>query len=332
MLSSSAVGSSLNSESNPASLSSSFVQLGGPMGDGLNNALEQESIAAFDELGAPFSLPADSRTIAAAGPSLPTRLKHFLAPPLPDSALQTWQFDFKTDALATEGGHLALTEGASRLVLNTPHGFSATLFQTPEEQDPLRGLKLSWSPDAFPALSLGAGYLHEQDALLGSEASGAFGHLSAQTLFLAAELSTTTPQGWQLAAQGEIGQVNPSAAQSQFITGLSTLSTSAFRLQARKPFANGTALSLSLASPLRVNSGTATLSLPTGRTKEGIVLGKTISAPLVPTGQQLDLTAMVELPFAGGDLSLAATRSTQPQHQRSAPPEWTFFTGYRTKW
>ena len=60
--------------------------------------------------------------------------------------------------------------------------------------------------------------------------------------------------------------------------------------------------------------------------------GATLSAPLVPSGWQLDLSAQMDLPWLGGDLSLGATRSAQPQHQQSAAPEWTFFTGYRTAW
>ena len=70
---------------------------------------------------------------------------------------------------------------------------------------------------------------------------------------------------------------------------------------------------------LRVESGGASLSLPTGRTKDGLVVGTDINAPLSPSGRQLDLTAQVDLPLLGGELSLAATHSRQPQHQKGAP-------------
>ena len=84
---------------------------------------------------------------------------------------------------------------------------------------------------------------------------------------------------------------------------------------------------------LRVDSGAAALSLPTGCTPEGIVVGQEVSASLVPSGRQLDLTAMVELPLAEETtLSLGATRSQQPEHQQAAEAEWTFFTGWRAKW
>ena len=95
---------------------------------------------------------------------------------------------------------------------------------------------------------------------------------------------------------------------------------------------NGASFRLALSQPLRVESGAASLSLPTGRTKDGLVVGTDLSAPLSPSGRQLDLTAQLDLPLLGGDLSLAATHNQQPQHQQDAEGQWTFFTGYRANW
>ena len=325
---SSAVGSG-------ASIDSSFIQLGGPLGDGLTQSLGQQEIAAFDTLGAPFWFPAASFTVPSKGVSISTRLNHFLAPYQPRSLPSSWKLDFKPDAFAGEGGHLSLTNGASRFTIASPNGFAATAFHHPSDNDnqsPLTGLALSWTPVPLPDITIQAGVLDEQNSLLGSKANGAFGHLSGQTLFLSAGLNTTMPWGWQLAAQGELGVVNPSIGSSQFINDISSLSTSAFRLQASKALPHGGSFRLSLAQPLRVDRGTAGLSLPTGRTHEGIVLGQDVSASLVPTGRQLDLTAMVEFPLAEETyLSLGATRSQQPQHQQAAEAEWTFFTGWRAK-
>ena len=128
-------------------------------------------------------------------------------------------------------------------------------------------------------LSIDAGYINEPESLLGSRANGAFGRLSAETLFLGAGLNTA---------------VGP--------------------------------------QPLRVDGGTAAFSLPTGRTQDGVVTGTSFSSPLAPSGRQLDLTTTLELPLAGGDLSLGVTRSHQPGHQHTAAPEWSFFTGYRSTW
>ena len=315
-------------------LSSTSLSLGSAMGDGLTEALAQQEIAAFDSLGAPFWFSAGSFTLPGEGPSLAARFQQFLAPAVEHATPEKWQVDFQSSAPALEAGHLALTHGADRLSFHGPQGLSATLFQRSPDYDqaPLAGVALSWNPQSLPALSLSAGYLHEPEELLGSQGSGAFGELSGHTLFLSTELDTTTPQGWELSAQGEVGMVTPAVARSQFISDISTLTSSAFRLQARKPLENGVAFRLALSQPLRVESGAAALSLPTGRTKEGLVVGTDLSAPLSPSGRQLDLTAQLDLPLLGGELSLAATHSRQPQHQKGADHQWTFFTGYRANW
>ncbi|MXW39808.1 MAG: S8 family serine peptidase [Synechococcus sp. SB0668_bin_15] len=320
-------GSSLGN-SDGAGMATSFVSLGSALGDSLPQSLHQQEIAAFDGLGAPFWLEASNFTVPSDGASVATRLNRFLAPPQRPAIPENWQFDFQEKATATETGHLALTHGASRFTVAGPQGTAATLFHKPQD---LEGLTLSWTPTSLPAFTMEAGYLNENQSLLGSRGSGAFGQFSGQTLFLGAGLDAAFGD-WQLAAEGEIGQVNPSLSHSQFIDAISPLSTSAFRLAASRPFVKGSTLRFSLSAPLRVHSGAASLSLPTGRTQGGTVVGTTLSAPLVPSGRQLDLSAQLDLPLAGGDLSLGATRSTQPRHQQSAAPEWTFFTGYRATW
>ena len=327
-------GDSVGGQGGGVELSSTSLSLGSAMGDGLSEALAWQEIAAFDSLGAPFWFSAGSFTLPGEGPSLAARFQQFLAPAVEPTIPEKWQVGFQSSAPALEAGHLALTHGADRLSFHGPQGLSATLFQRSADYDqaPLAGVAVSWNPQALPALSLAAGYLQEQEELLGSQGSGAFGELSGHTLFLSAELDTTTSQGWQLSAQGEVGMVNPAVARSQFISDISTLTSSAFRLQAHKPFSNGSAFRLALSQPLRVESGAAALSLPTGRTKDGLVVGTDLNAPLSPSGRQLDITAQVDLPLLGGELSLAATHSQQPQHQQGAEGQWTFFTGYRANW
>ena len=316
-----------------APVTASVMTAGPAMGDSLNQALDEQEIAAFDSLGAPFWYEAGDFTVPSEGATVATRLNRFLAVPRQHTSTATWRLDLHEDAPATTTGHLGLTHGASQLSLAAPRGLSAAAFLRSLDRDaPLGGLTLSWTPAPLPSLTIGAGYLHEQKSLLGSQGRGAFGSLSGETLFLSARLTAATPQGWQLAAEGELGMVDPSVAGSQFISGISSLSTSAFSLKASRPLPNGSTLRIGLAQPLRVESGAMTLSLPTGRTQGGVVTGKTLPAPLEPTGRQLDLSAEVEFPWRGGSLSLGATRSRQPQHRRRRVPEWTFFTGWRTTW
>ena len=311
-----------------ATITSTFMALGAPLGDGLTQALASQEIAAFDALGAPFWFQVSDFTVPSSGASVAARLQRFLNPIQLRSLPDVWQFNLQENTSATETGHLALTDGASRFSMDGPQGLAATVFQKPGD---VEGLTLAWTPMAFSALTLEAGYLNEQQSLLGSQAKGAFGHLSGDTLFLGAGVNTTAGR-WQLAAQGEIGQVNPSLGHSQLIDAVSSLSTSAFHLQATRPFVKGSTLSFSLSQPLRVESGSLTFSLPTGRTQDGVVLHQALSAPLAPSGRQLDLTTALDMPLGEGELSLGFTMSNQPRHQKGAGTEYAVFTGYRAIW
>lgn len=266
-------------------ISSTSLTLGAPFGDGLANALASHEVVAFDSLGAPFWLEAASFTGLSEGASLATCLNNFLHPAQLRSIPETWQFNFQENATATEIGHLALTNGGSRLTMAGPQGVSTTLFQDPQE---LEGLTLAWTPRTFDAFTVEAGDLSEQQPLLGSHGDGAGGRFSGETLFFSAGLNVAAGN-WQLAAQGELGQVNPSAGPSQFIDTISSLSTSAFRLAASRPFANGSTLRLSLSQPLGVERGSAALSLD-----------EAVSAPLAPRGPPVGSHRQTGLPLVGG--------------------------------
>ena len=320
------IGQPISGQGVPVTASS--LAAGPALGDALSQALDSQDVAVFDSLGAPFWFDAGAFTVEAPGATVAARLQEFLHPINRQPVPRTWQFHLQDKAPATETGHLALATAASRLTISGPQGISASLFQSPQR---LQGLALSWNPQSLPMLSIGAGYINEPESLLGSRANGAFGRLSAETLFLSAGLNTTAGR-WTLAAAGEIGEVKPSLASSRLIDQVSPLTTSAFRLQASRAFDNANILRFSLSQPLRVDHGAAAFSLPTGRTREGIVTGTSFSSSLAPSGRQLDLTTTLEMPLAGGDLSLGVTRSHQPGHQHAAAPEWSVFTGYRSTW
>ena len=314
-------------------LRSTSLRLGPAMGDGLTEALAQQEVAAFDSLGAPFWFPADNFVVASSSASATTGLNRLLQDPEPARpTTDTWQVRGQLSQEAAEAGHLLLTDGADRLSLSAPHDWSATLFHRPRDgagTHPLTGLAMTWQPESLPSLTLQAGWLGEQETLLGSAASGAFGHLAGDTTFLSARLAADAPAGWKLTAQGELGTVRP-AFQGMFLQDVSLLGTSAFRLEAsRSMAAGGATVRFAVEQPLRVTSGAATLELPTGRTRSGQVVGQTVTAGMAPTGQQLDLSAQIDRPLAGGVLSVKVIRSRQPNHQATAPPQWTFLAGYK---
>ena len=320
------VGQSTSGQGAPVTASS--LAAGPALGDALSQALGSQDVAAFDGLGAPFWFDAGAFTMEAPGTTVAARLQDVLHPINRQPVPQTWQLHLQEAAPATETGHLALTNGASRLTMAGPRGVSASFFGMRQH---LQGVALSWNPESLPMVSFSGGYINEPESLLGSRARGAFGQLSADTVFLGAGLHTTAGR-WTLAAGGETGAVQPSLAASRWIAHVSPLTTSAFHLQASRTFDNGNTLRASLSQPLRVDQGAAVFSLPTGRTQEGVVTGTSFSSSLAPSGRQLDFTTTLALPLAGGDLSLGVTRSRQPGHQRTAAPEWTVFTSYRSTW
>jgi len=267
-------------------ISASLLAAATPLGDSLSRALGGQEVAVFDSLGAPFWVDAGAFTVEAPGASVAAHLQEVLHPSQWQPVPHTWQAAFHEDSVAPPYGHLSLASGADRLTLSGPEGISATVVREPER---LHGMTMAWTPPSVPMLSLGAGFIREHDTLLGSEAAGAFGELAATTTFLSGGLRGSAGR-WSFSALGEVGQVSASVRGGSLVEEITPLGTSSFHLSATREFDNGHRLRLSVAQPLRVEDGAVEFSLPTGRTPEGVVTGRRFSAPLAPSGRQLDLT------------------------------------------
>ena len=307
----------------------SAIRPGPAMGDSLGRALGRREIAAFDGLGAPFWLPAGDFVRSPPREAASARLRRFLPTAAPPEGGARWP-DLRI--AGRDPGHAGLAEGALRLGLSMPRGWSAALLHRPggEGGRPLSGLAVQWRPPGLPGLALGAGWLAQRESLLGASASGAFGRLSGRTAFVSARLEADGPAGWRLAAAGEMGVSRPDHAGGTLVRGISTLRTGAFRVAAARALSpGGASVRLFAERPLRVHRGTAVLDLPTGRTVSGRVVGETVGVGLAPTGRQLDLGARIDHPLAGGALALGFVRSLRPGHRADAPAEWTVSAGWR---
>ena len=120
-----------------------------------------------------------------------------------------------------------------------------------------------------------------------------------------------------------MGTVSTSV-QGGLIANVSPLTTSAFALQAVRPLNDGDTFTLSLSQPLRVESGHASLSVPVGRTKDGLVRRRPVIADLVPTGRQIEVTAQCRRMLStGGELRLGAAWTRHPGHAAAAEPDLT---------
>ena len=330
-------------------LAKTRLGLGHGLGDGLIRALAGQEVAAFDDLGAPFWYSLASLTGAAAGSSTGARLRGFMTRSREGRGPVRWyprlgaleggdgvgvsaplRLGFlDTPMLGASGGHLSLAGRALTMGTAGQEGVAVAAFST-EGLDgvaPASGAALAWHPKGSP-LGLRGGWVGEREAVLGTRARGAFGRMAGASTFAGVEASERVG-AWQLGANAEIGTVNASA-QGGLIAQVSPLTTSAFALHAARSFADAGTLTLTLAQPLRVEAGRARLSVPVGRTKDGLVRRHSMTADLEPTGRQIEVTAQWRQPLdTGGELRLGAVWTRHPGHAAAAAPDLTLLAGWR---
>ncbi len=231
--------------------------------------------------------------------------------------------------LGMDGGHLSLAGRALTLGMGERNRLSVTAFSNEgiHGETPVSGATLSWRP-AEARVGLRSGWVAERETALGSSTTGAFGRLSGSSVFVGVE-GNARIGAWRLGAGAEIGTVK-AVGRGGMLAELSPLTTTAFALKAERKLAEGDSLAVSVAQPLRVEAGRASLSVPVGRTKDGQVLRRRLSADLEPTGRQIDLAAQWRRSLAtGGELRLGAGLTRQPGHDTEADPDLSLFAAWR---
>ena len=319
---------------NGVRLLSTGLSPGTALGDGLQRSLASREIMALDALGAPFWHRLGSFTAAAQGPSVTARLRGFLVPERDGTAegRETAPVSLHAALLKAtaevRGSHMSLAEGAVKATLAGQGGLTAAAFTTKgiRRQTPAVGASLGWRRPGSP-LGLRAGWIGERETLLGSVGEGAFGTLAGDTSFVGVD-AHTDQGGWRVGANAELGLVSP-AARGGLVTRVSSLATSAFALHATRPLGGAGTLRLSLSQPLRVENGRASLTVPSGRTKQGMVLYSPVRADLAPSGRQVDIAGQWRRPLAEGELRLGTVLSLRPGHRQAADPEMTLLAGWR---
>ncbi len=306
------------------------------LGDSFDHGLAGREVAAFDDLGAPFWYEAGSFVHSLRPDTTSVRLDRLFAE-TGRVRLEAgdWRLGVSPGGRTQEFGHLALASDADRFDLSMSDSWSVAYFnqaRKAEESQFLSGMTAELRPAALPMIAVQAGRLAEQESLLGSSASGAFGRLAGRTDFVSIGLETAGPPGWRLTTEGEWGVVSPDRSDGLILRGLSTLRTDAYRVAAQRNLSDtGRTLQVSLKQPIRVASGTADLELPTGRTLDGRVAAEKMSIGVAPTGRQLELSVRINQPLAGGELALEGLLSRQPGHRAGAPTEWAVLVGWKTR-
>ena len=340
---------------------------GPALGNGLKLGLAGYEVAAFDELGAPFWYALDEFTHAPPRPSALMRLDAFMAWPREDrrpevpaaasagmgptegttngteppllggfapmvrgSGRDEPRLGFLASPSAgTVGGHLSLAEQALAVRTEDRNGLRVAMFSTDGMQGrlPASGAMLSWQPSAAP-VGLRGGWLSERESMLGSRAAGAFGRLGAGAGFLGVDGGTRLG-AWRLDASAELGLTSAST-RGGILAGVSPLLSSAFAMRAERPLGERDSLRFSVSQPLRVEAGRARLSVPIGRTLEGRVLRRPVSADLSPAGRQIDVSARWEKRLGvGGALRLGAIWTLDPGHEAAASSDVMLLAGWR---
>ena len=327
------------------------LRLGGALGDGLMNSLAGQEVAAFDSLGAPFWFKLSGFTTVAGGPSSLMRLRELtslnsitrrtggqLTTFMPDRVggsveqdlgYAHLRFGFRERPTGPQVGHFALADDATTLTLTGHNGMTVTAFTASgfAGRAPTSGAVLSWRPLNIP-VGIRTGWLAEQETLLGTTATGAFGQLSADAVVSGIETAFEIGR-WHLAADAEFGTARP-RLRGGMINRISDLTTSAFTFNAMRPLGKRDLIRISLSQPLRVEDGLAALTVPVGRTKNGDVLRQPVSANLVPSGRQIDVTAQWHHSFTEShELRFDATWIHNPGHNAGAKPALSLLAGWR---
>ncbi len=314
-----------------ASLQSTRLRLGAAFGDGVRETLDGKEIMSLDGLGAPFWHRLDGFAVTTDGPSMGARLRSFLGTESGSAFHNPQAPGLRADVLrmptATGSGHLALAEGAVQFSAFGRSGLSATAFTTGTWRAgmPASGAAFGWRPGSLP-VGFRAGWIEERETLLGSMGLGAFGSLSATTGFVGVDGGTQLGR-WRIGGSGEYGMARPEA-HGGIIQDIAPLRTSAFSAHIGAALAESS-LEFSVSQPLRVESGQATLLVPSARTRQGMVNHLPLRTDLAPGARQIDLTAQWNRRLGRGEFRLGAVRSFRYGHRRALGAQTALLSGWR---
>ena len=310
---------------------SSWVSPGRATGDAMSRSLAGHEIALFDSLDAPFWINADRFVQEPTPEGLATRLFRWLAGKdgRDGPAENGMTFGFGP----TAGVHAGIVSQPAAFEARLGKAVLSTFASTGSGGEigahsldgEAYGLSLAWRPKDGPA-GLHAGWIRETDALFGSGAEGAFGRLSSNLSFIGAS-GAFEAGGWHVDVAAEVGRAMPDAGGGMLQVADTRAFSSAFSAEAARPLGHGT-LRLSLQQPLRVERGSLDVSLPTGRTPEGVVERRRISVGLEPSGRQLDFGVdWTEAILPDAVWRVGAVLSREPGHNAGRTPEVVFLTG-----
>jgi subtilisin family serine protease len=197
------------------------------------------------------------------------------------------------------------------------HGFSAT--------------SLTRHFGAFGAQQAGIefGSAYEQDSALGGEAASRLGGTdAAATTFAALAWTGPAPGGWTGSARFEAAQAK--FAMPAYVQIEEQPLASAWSLSLARPLGRGVDFGLTLAQPLRAETGRVDVVVPVGVTETNASVYEERSASLTPSGREIDLETALRVGLGpGAEGRLALRVADEPGHVAAAPVETGLWLGMR---
>ncbi len=145
------------------------------------------------------------------------------------------------------------------------------------------------------------------------------GAAAGRTFFAGAVASHKFRSDWSAVAAAFVGRTIPSVRGRGAIREIGVLTSSSFGLALRGSgvFTSSDEIDLSLRQPLRIESGSALIELPAGRTRYGEALREKLDVSLEPSGRELDLQASYSRSFGPIDLRATTGWIRQRGHVRN---------------
>tara|TARA_Y100000996_G_scaffold208198_1_gene163373 strand:- start:299 stop:853 length:555 start_codon:yes stop_codon:yes gene_type:complete len=183
----------------------------------------------------------------------------------------------------------------------------------------------------MPSVQLGL--MKENDASLGLSGSGAFNGSNNQlTSFIGLSNSFNT-MGGKLFGSFYWGQSSSISNELGMIKSLSSLYSSAFGIGFLKSsiFNNNDSLIITIDQPMRLESGSLQLSVPTYRTKEKNVLFNSISFNLDPSGREIHSKVDYLTAYKNIGFGLTLGYKSDPYHIKFMDDYWYASLGFNIK-
>jgi subtilase-type serine protease len=316
-------------------------------GNGLETALSGEEVAVFDALNRSYAIEGSHLVAAQTSSPLPDLMRSFVEPAW--GVLPSHRSVLASRG-APVGGSLSISSDANGLFETKPitvRHDQSSIFSLVHENvsltsshrtGPLEitavgfagqgaaghtntvaggGLNLALGDES--RMSIGMSYLGEQDSLLGLERSPVLGWgdgSSVGTIHVGLDHQLTA--GLTLFGRYEYGAAGSTGHTAGMVTSMSNVHFSGFQIGARMDsvLSAQDSLGFSVAQPLRIERGTMDLNVPTGRTVDGQIQQRQLSADLEPNGRELDLGIDYQVPVGTGQLQLGLQYRLDAGHAR----------------